>query len=341
LRRARKVALASVVAILSLSALYVVAANVFLSTSLFEELVDRDAEHLDVHFHRGWSIVPGRVHAQKPSIRSSDSRVEWILRVDEVALRMRRKLPAPALTDGWVAALPPVPGFDRLPMRSPEPTGPEVWDDRQYRLFTLRLDRVVANDVREIWVDQLRVEGHLRVAGSFFLKPICDVRVGPVDVSFSPGAKASFRARDAATDLDGTARVAIGRFDPRVTSGDELVARLSLGTDLRFHVPDAGTWPMPAGFDVHGAADVHRLAIDVEDGVLRPRGGVDVSMPRATMDAGGHRVRAALVVKSAIGEGADDGRTRMELRAELGEVAVEQAIDLGTRSRRGTSATRP
>src|SRR5256885_15788673 len=64
--------------------LYLAGANLFLSTSLFERLIDQDPLTIDVHFDRGWTILPGHLHAKNLSIRGRDSNVEWILRIDDV-----------------------------------------------------------------------------------------------------------------------------------------------------------------------------------------------------------------------------------------------------------------
>jgi len=67
------------VAVLSLYVLYVIGINAFLSTSMFGGVVNQDAAMLDVHYRKGWSIFPGRIHARDLSIRGSDSNVEWVL----------------------------------------------------------------------------------------------------------------------------------------------------------------------------------------------------------------------------------------------------------------------
>jgi hypothetical protein len=74
--RVRRVLIRSAVAILSLYALYVAAINVFLSTSLFEKVLDQDPETLFISYERGWSVWPGRIQARHLTIRSSDSHVE-------------------------------------------------------------------------------------------------------------------------------------------------------------------------------------------------------------------------------------------------------------------------
>src|SRR5579884_3649196 len=85
---ARRVLSIAAVACLTVVALYVVAANAFLWTGLFERVVDADPDTLDVHYERGWSLLPGHVHAKKLSIRGRDSNVEWMLRIDSVEFRV-------------------------------------------------------------------------------------------------------------------------------------------------------------------------------------------------------------------------------------------------------------
>jgi hypothetical protein len=46
------------VAILAVELLYLGAINVFLSTSLFEEVVDGDPTTIDIHVVRAWSLLP-------------------------------------------------------------------------------------------------------------------------------------------------------------------------------------------------------------------------------------------------------------------------------------------
>lgn len=340
-RRGRTAALAALAAIVGLWALYVVVMNAFLSTSLFERVVNADPERLDVHYRRAWSVVPGRLHAEGLSIRSSDASVQWILRLDDVdfdvslaalarrrfdvsrargrgvTFRLRRKMPAPAATEARLAGLPPVPGFGRLPIRPPDPPGPDVWDDRAYRLFTVHLDDVVAEDVREIWIDGARVEGSLRIAGGCHLKPLRDVRVGPVDVRAAPGAKASWRGTDALAEIAGAARVAIDDFDPRGIRPEDLARRVSADLDLRLRVVDAGALPLPRAVAAHGAAEIPRLALHVRRGAVERGSGIDLSMPDADVATAGYRARAAIHATSA--------QDRLEIRADLDRVVVASA----------------
>jgi len=66
------------VAVLSLYALYVAAINVFLSTSLFEKVLDGDPETLFISFERGWSVsVSGPPCARMIDV-AMKSLVAWV-----------------------------------------------------------------------------------------------------------------------------------------------------------------------------------------------------------------------------------------------------------------------
>lgn len=337
-------ALATVgVAILTSWALYVIAINVFLSTPLFEKVVDFDPAMLDVRFQRGWSIIPGRIHGERVQIRSSDSNVQFVMRIDEVDFSIaltslarrqfhiekargkgvtfwaRRKRPAPELTEELANTLPPIPGFGRLPIRPPEPAGPERWSDKEYILFTIHLEDTIAENTTDVWVDDIRLRGHMRVAGSFFLKPIREAQVGPNEVTFAPGAEVSLKGRTVATNLAGNLRMTIDSFDPRTTEGDALLHKLSVTTDVRADIPDVNTLPGLDETTVHGEAHVPRLAMTMNHGVLQPDAIAEIQAPALTWSAKGLAAKAGATVKTV-----HDDPARLTAKIDLDRVQVDR-----------------
>lgn len=322
------------VAILSLYALYVVAINAFLSTSLFAKVVNGNPETLFVTYERGWSIWPGRIEARHLVIRSSDSNVQWILGIDRVDFDVsflafarkqfhvtrvhgsgvtfdgRQRIPAPEATPEYVDALPEVAGFPRIPLKPPPGDDRDVWDDRYYHLWTVHLENVTADDVREIWVDTIRFDGDARVVGGFYLKPIRRVWVGPAHVDIH-GGRTTVMKRLVAEPLSGALDVHLATFDPRVTSGADLLHHLSAATDLRGRLPDLANLPKSlAGGRVQltGAADVRRLAIRVADGVVTKDSHADVGLPGASFTLAGHRVAGDLTVVADVPSDAGPAR---------------------------------
>jgi hypothetical protein len=233
-------------------ALYLVAMNVFLRTRLFRNLISEDPTAILVDYTSAYSIVPGVVHAEGLRIRGSDSNVQWILTIDRcdlhlgvldfahkrfhashvrgdgVSMRVRQK--ASSFTAEEAAALPPVPGFTDPPMAAPK--GPPL-TDAQYDLWSIWLEDVVADHVREVWVDTMRYTGDLQIRGRWFFRPVRWLDVGPaameirtLDVSYGP-------LETWASGVTGRLLVTIHPFDVRAVPLKEMPGRVSVDGDLR------------------------------------------------------------------------------------------------------------
>ncbi|HEY8089805.1 MAG TPA: hypothetical protein VIF09_18220, partial [Polyangiaceae bacterium] len=149
-----------------------------------------------------YSVVPGRIHVSGLRIRGRDSNVEWVLtlercdfrvsfrdllrhrfhadhvRGDGLTMRIRQR--EPSFTADEAAALPPVPGFADPPLSGPKP--PPL-SDADYNLWSIWLEDVVADHVREIWVDTIRYSGDLQIRGRWFFRPVRWLDIGPATVT--------------------------------------------------------------------------------------------------------------------------------------------------------------
>ena len=289
------------VAVSAVELLYLVAINLFLSTSLFEKVLDGDPTTIDIHFARAWSLLPGSIHAERLSIRGRDRHVEWILRLDRVdfrvsflglahkkfhvlsargsgiAFRLRQRVESPRATPEYVAQLPSIAGLPTLAFAPDEPPGKDVWSDRDYHLWTVHLEDLVAADVREIWIDTARFEGQVHIGGGFYLKPIRIVAVGPVHVDVAPGGRVALAGLPIAEELSGSFDFTLTALDPRVAKGADVVHHASLSTDLRAKLPDLNGLPLwPDDMRVRGPVEARRVALRVTSGVVRDDTHVDV-----------------------------------------------------------------
>jgi hypothetical protein len=310
---------------LSLFLLYVVGINVFLSTSLFDTVVNGvDPVMLHIDYRKGWSIIPGRIHAEHLTIRSSDSNVEWILSLDEVdfdvsflalarqrfdvsraegrgiSMRARQKLDAAPESAAEVAHLPPIAGYPAFSVRPAGPPSPERWDDAQYRLWTVRLENVVAEDVREVWIDGGRFEGNARITGRFYLKPIRDVEVGPAHVAVREGKVTYGPSLGVAKKLAGSVDLTIDRFDPRAVPDNTILRHITLATELDGALADLGTLPLPLPASVSTEIDIDRLALKIDRGVLANGTRIDLSTGRLGVAKRNLLGRAAMDLRLAV-----------------------------------------
>jgi hypothetical protein len=309
------------VAILAVELLYLVAINVFLSTSLFEKVVDGDPATIDVRFARAWSLLPGSIHAERLSIRGRDSHVEWILRLDRVdfrvsflgllrkhfhvlsargsgiTFRLRQRVESPRATPEYVAKLPAIAGLPTLAFAPDEPPGKDVWSDADYHLWTVDLEDLIAARVREIWIDTARFDGLARIAGGFYLKPIRTVAVGPVHVDVAPGGHVAVAGQSTAEQLSGSFVFTLSALDPRVAKGTDVLHHASLATDLRTNLPDLGGLRLwPDDMHVHGRVEARRVALRVKDGVVRDDTHVEVRGASLSATFAGHEVVGATAI---------------------------------------------
>jgi hypothetical protein len=324
--------------------LYLLAINVFLSTRLFDVTVNADPGTLQVRYERGWSIWPGTVHARTLSIRSVDSNVEWILRIAKVrfdvsfAALVKRRFQASDVrgtgisfrlrtrVDSWdakperLSGLPPIEGLSKPPVRPYKQCSPEEWSDADYHLITVLLSDVHADDVREIWIDRYQLVGETSITGGFFLKPIREVRVGPVRTTIQASR---LLVKDATwvDGLGGSTDLAIASFDPRTAAGKDILRGTTLDVDLHGTVPDIATLPLPLPSDVHahGAVDLRRLAARFEHGSLAPGSRVEAVAPGLVVESEPYRLSTAFSVDE---KGVDGGH--LVMHAMVGSARLER-----------------
>lgn len=295
LGRVARVVRAAFVALLSVWALYVVGINVFLSTSLFDLAFEGAREDIVIAYARGWSVWPGTIHARGLDLRGQDSNVAWELHLDRIVFdvsfpalarrrftvgraegsgitfRARRTRDARPVSIDEIADLPPIPERAAYEVSPAGPPSLERWFDDHYHLWTVDLENVRADDVREIWIDQGHFEGHASIVGRFYLKPIRAFDVGPATVTIHDGRLLAGTRTLLLERLAGTAKLTIDRNDPRKLRGADILHFVSLETDL--HGRSGGIAGLPplaqGGFSSSGNIDVAAFAIGIDHGTLR------------------------------------------------------------------------
>jgi hypothetical protein len=227
---------------------YLIAANVLVRTRLLRALINDGPDSTSVEYSSAYSLWPGRVRVRDLRIRDRGIASEWMIALDEgrasinlldllqgkfhpthirgkgLVILVRSRLTPEEATPRRLSFLPPIAGFPAPPLREPgqkalPPTGSE---------WTIGLEDVDVDGVREIWVDEYRYTGDATLTGGMLLHPrrrfevfpsSLEVRSGTLRLSEEPLA-ASVRAR-----LDAV----IHPYDLREESGDA-VLRFLTGT---------------------------------------------------------------------------------------------------------------
>jgi hypothetical protein len=358
-RTARRLAAIAGVVLVAALASYLVGMNVFLRTRLFRDAISSQPGSLLVDYRGAYSLWPGRIHVEGLTIRGRDSSVEWILRLDRcdfrvsllalihkrfhashvngdgLGLRVRLRKEGP-VSPGEVRALPPVPGFLDPPLADVGPPPPAL-TDATYDLWSVELDDVDANHVRELWIDTVRYAGDLEVRGRWFFRPLRWLDVGPaalilrsLDVSYGEGEPWLSGATGALT-------ATIHPFALQEVHGTDILDRVSVDGSVRGtlrvanvlgHIVDA---PEPDASRVTRADDAPIDAhVRLDHGVLRPETRVDIGR-FAAVAAGAVVVDVSVAAHANV----DDGGT--------GHLTVEgsafRAVRGTSESVRATSVT--
>ena len=257
-RNARSPALLALQSVLlaatSVWALWLVAAQTLLWTPLLRSLINAHAPKIRLEYQYAWSIVPGVVHVRGFVLTGQDRSVEWRLALDQartfipvgqlasrifhaqhvrahgVAFALRRRLPPDEVAPERVRGLPLIPGLPDLPRREEGPD--DNLPDFRYRLFTVWLEDVTADQVRQIWIDGWRMDGTAEVAGAFYLKPVRDVLVAPGELHVER-ASVNGLSQPVADGVQGTLRVSIGHFDPRGITLQRFFGTVDVDAELR------------------------------------------------------------------------------------------------------------
>lgn len=243
------------VAILTVS--YLVVANVLLRTRLLRNAVSGSVSFaflgsstdLRLDYRSAYSILPGKVHIDGLTIRGREPALEWALTLDHAdvhisladlfrhrfratrlrssgfTIRARLRLDRVDATSAVVAALPPIAGFADPPLLDEGPEAPPL-TDATYHLWSVELDDVEVEHVREVWIQALRAEGDTHVRGRWLFRPQRWLDVGPATVEAN-GMDVFYGSAVLATGVRGSLLATVHPFDLRQAGGLQTLDHVS------------------------------------------------------------------------------------------------------------------
>jgi hypothetical protein len=218
-----------VVAVLVLT--YEVGANVALSSGAIASLVSRHPERLRLEYTKARTFWPGRVHIEGFDLRGRDAKLEWELRIDAadvdlslfallrhrfqvarvvasgITFRARFRLEATTASTDRVARMPPIDGFEAVPILGVPPDT----RDAKGKPWTVDIQGVDARAVREVWIDAYRLAGLFAAKGGFTL--------GNALLTLAP-TTAEIQAVALTTGEDALATEVTGRLDAQIDTVD-------------------------------------------------------------------------------------------------------------------------
>ena len=290
---------------------YLVVINLLLSTGLGKKILNQvDPTHANFDWDSAYSVWFAQVHTKGFVVRGTDTAVEWRITTDEastsfgitdffrrrvhmhgttakgISVRVRFKVTAP--TADYLAKLPPIEGLPDPPIKPPEK--PPLTDEN-YNLWSVEIDDIAADDIREVWIDTVRFTdaGGGSVVGAFYFKPMRIIRIDPTEYTARLG-KVETGAAVIATDIHGTFGVHVAEFDPRVPTGNAAFAYVDASAVAVAKLVDL-TWTGPfVGPDVmlSGGGGPLEVSARIRQGVLEPGSRLELRSEAWTAWVGRH-----------------------------------------------------
>jgi hypothetical protein len=305
-------------------ALWLLGAQVFLWTPLLRNLINAHAPTVRIEYRSAWSWWPGTVHARGLVLVAQDRAVQWRLALDEVTtsiaigqlssrlfhatsvhargmeFALRRRVPPWEMTADRLRGLPVIAGLEELPNREEGPD--DDLPDWRYRLFSVWLEDIAASEVRQIWIDQWRVDGPSELAGAFYLKPLRQLLIAPGELRVH-GATVNGVLVPVAAAVAGKLLVSIAKIDPRHLTMLRFFRAVDTDADLRGRISgievlggSGGEGPARLSARMRkGRIEQGDLSFDAGPLTLR---GVRARSAGARLTSGA-RMRAALSVRDA------------------------------------------
>ncbi len=287
--------------LLGFELLYLVAANVFLSTELADRAINRKPEKLLVSYESAWSPWPGEVRVRGLRLRGQGRRMQWTATADEISgriglvpllwksfrasgvdgegvlFRLRRRDDRPLSEAGGAGgdlldpadptegAEPMIPGLENPPEPAPEEIYPPLDPDR--RRWTVTLADFDLERVSEIWIDRARLRGEMALHdGGMTMKLKRSLRVHPSRFRFD-AAHLLLGDTEVADRLSGRVLLSSEEFDHSENRGMDAVPFLVADADLTARLAGLG-WlnrvlaDRPGGVGLRFGGGAGTLAVD-------------------------------------------------------------------------------
>jgi hypothetical protein len=278
--------------LLSVWITYLVIANLALSTHALELFLDHlKPDRIHLTWKSAYTVIPFRVHASQFALRGQDDKLQWFITLDRasvtfaptdffqkrihmkhgaargVSVRIRSRLEPAKMHRDFVAKLPAIPGYADPPL-----AGPKATPKPGHVSWSVQLDDVIGDDVREVWVDDVHfIDECGHVEGGFGIR---SHRISMRPTKYVAGDMHVLVGDDTlASRAHGVFAVSIDDLDPKALRGVTKLRKVDARAKIRAHVGDlkALSYLIRAShLEVHGGEGVLAVDGELDHGVIAP-----------------------------------------------------------------------
>jgi hypothetical protein len=235
----------------ALFALYIGAANLFLNSQQFRQLLSSWDEGILVF---DWIVtpLPGVAYVSRPGVTHQDKKVRWTVKTDSAFIVFspwsfvqrkvrffqirvgdtlfhfveRKHVDSKHQSGSLSRNYYPHIAFDKAPPRpSSNKTEAAKW--------SVHMSNVSIGALKDAWVNELHYTGSIKISGGFSIQPETFVRLDPARVRFAPGIF-SLGEKTIADSLEGQIDYEMAPFHPDAPDR-EIISSINIRADLKAH----------------------------------------------------------------------------------------------------------
>ncbi|MGZ3452129.1 MAG: hypothetical protein ACXVEF_21150 [Polyangiales bacterium] len=310
-------------------ALYLVIVHLVLWTPLLRNATNSSLS-VKIGYESAWSVWPGRVHLRGVRVRIHEETVDALISIDRavasfdlpavlgrqmtvhdlqasgVSVQVRPRYQPGELGPDTLEGQPEIPG---LPDTRVDAQPPPPVTDENYDLFTVDLQHVIADPVREVWIGPYRYSGDARVEGSMYLRPERKLAIGPARADVRSG-ELVLAKRPFGQQVKGTVTCTVPMTNIRSITDQELIRRFDVVLDLGSEVEDFSFMQRflahAIELRVEAGAGHAKGRLHVRDGVIQDGSAFELHSKRLLV----HHPRAQGVTDLALGLAVERGEAK-------------------------------
>jgi hypothetical protein len=342
----RRCAIAGLLLVAGLEVLWIVTARLALTGGALRSALNAHPEELVADWKSGVSWVPGRIRLEGFSIRGQDDRDQWYGEADHadlevrlwpllrkeiagtkvhlrgVVFRLRPRLDVVAAGTVDPAQLPEIPGYENPPKIAPSKSTESGSDSGSH--WAIRLTDIRVDDLREVWVNEMRLRGAGLVRGrmDYELRGPFEVELFELSI---PSAEIGRGQTVAATRMAVSASGNLGPLRFSECKGAEYFRRTSLRLGLKGRVETGEILNRHLGrtdsLELQGSGELEAELL-VGKGVLLEPSRVELLSPKLTVRLGDVLVKGDSEVRVAVRSGEGEAGPVSTLSAAVKRLRV-------------------
>jgi hypothetical protein len=301
--------------------------NLVLWLRVVPRVLNADSAALSYGF--AWSPWPTRVKLHDLLVTGQDPNVQFAVALDEawvtldlfatasqrtitisklrgsgVSVRALQRLDPWALDDAKVNALPLIPGRTKPPITHAHVPDPPATRDH-YDKISLDVRDIDAT-AKELWIDEARYVGRMRVTGAFLFRPGLELHIGPNAAVDFQGGEVSIAGKRALAGVKGRAEAETPYFNPVETEGVAILRFFSGSVAVRAQLANvefASYFLAPLGVSAAGGAGQLALDFGFDRGVVRRGTKLELISRDLHVTAASTRIHTSLTLKAAADAG--------------------------------------